>query len=181
MVDVNIAGSGLVSAGWWARTALQHLQELQHRCGQWRSTSAGSWATTMADHCHSRGTVSGNEGHRWVLVGSQRRGRCDPVLQHGGRSAATAYVGGLVGWNAGTVTQCYSTGAVSWHRIRMSAGWWGTTATGISGYCDGVFLGHPTSGQTTSDDGTGKTPSQYPGNTSRGCIPPARRHTIRCR
>ena len=57
---------------------------LQHRCGQWLvlCRRAGGGQRWCRDQCYSTGTVRGDEYD----------------------------VGGLVGINSGTVTQCYSTG-----------------------------------------------------------------------
>jgi len=68
------------------------------------------------------------------------------------------YVGGLVGLNAGTVTQCYSTGAVS------GTGQYSGPVGGLVGSNWGPvthsFWDTQTSGQTWSNGGTGKTTAE---------------------
>jgi hypothetical protein len=102
--------------------------------------------------CYSTGSVRGDSAVGG-LVG-QNRGR---VAASYSSSSVTGIddVGGLVGFNwGGEVTQCYSTGAVS-----------GTYGVGgLSGFGKAVstncFWDIQTSGQATSDGGTGKTTAE---------------------
>jgi hypothetical protein len=69
----------------------------------------------------------------------------------------SSYVGGLVGFHYGTVTQCYSTGVVS------GTGWAvGGLVGSILGpiVVTGSFWDIQTSGQATSDGGTGKNTAE---------------------
>jgi len=63
-------------------------------------------------------------------------------------------VGGLLGWNDGTVSNCYATGSVSGNE----------DVGGLLGWNDGTvstsFWDTQTSGQASSDGGTGKTTTQ---------------------
>lgn len=92
-------------------------------------------------------------------------------------------IGGLVGWNGGTIEDCYARGSVSGdgyvgglvgaqyfgsNAIRRSYSTGAVTGTGtIKGFCgydDGAiedcFWDTETSGQSTSDGGTGKTTAE---------------------
>ena len=88
VVDVNITGSGYYVGG------------------------LVGYNDGTVTQCYSTGAVSRAVRHVGGLVG-YNRWHCDPVLQHRCGQRQLGRVGGLVGCNGGTVTQCYSTGAVS--------------------------------------------------------------------
>jgi hypothetical protein len=153
VVDVNITGSGYFVGG---------------LVGISRGALIG---------CHSTGMVSGDEWDVGGLVGANagHLAQCYSACavsgydQVGGLTAQNStnatvthcystgtvsgghQVGGLVGMNFGAVTACYSTGAVN-----------GFTQVGglvgvVWGSVTGSFWDTQTSGQVTSDGGTGKT------------------------
>ena len=64
-------------------------------------------------------------------------------------------VGGLVGWNYGTVSNCYSTGSVT---ANEDVG--GLVGDNFKGNVSKSFWDTQTSGQATSDGGTGKTTAE---------------------
>ena len=80
----------------------------------------------------------------------------------------SSYVGGLVGKNVGTIADTYAIGAVS-------AGGGGTYVGGLVGMNDGViaksYWDTETSGQSSSDGGTGKTTAQLQGTLPAGFNP----------
>jgi len=105
--------------------------------------------------CYSTGAVSGNYdvgglvGENWGDVS-----QCNST----GVVSGDTHVGGLVGENAGPVVCCYSTGRISGNQSVGGLvgfrhwGDWGTTAA--------CFWDTQTSGQATSDEGTGKTTAE---------------------
>jgi hypothetical protein len=112
-----------------------------------------------ATQCYSTGAVS---GHARVggLVGCNVSGNVIQCYSTGVVDGNDS-VGGLVGYNdswlpgSGTVTQCYSTGAV---RGNSDVG--GLVGANTSGAVTQCFWDTQTSGQTTSDGGTGKTTAE---------------------
>ena len=66
-----------------------------------------------------------------------------------------SYIGGLVGYNRGTITTCYSTGSVI-------GAWYvgGLVGENDGGTVTACFWDKQTSGDTSSDGGTGKTTAQ---------------------
>jgi len=103
--------------------------------------------------CYSTGVVNGNR-RVGGLIGLNRGGvsHCYSTATVGGEQA----VGGLVGDNNtdGEVTHCYSTGRVS--GVQLVGGLVGWNPGDVT-YC---FWDTQTSGQDTSDGGTGKTTAQ---------------------
>jgi hypothetical protein len=69
-------------------------------------------------------------------------------------------VGGLVGWNNGTVSNCYSTGSVTANENEDVGGLLGDN---FKGNVSKSFWDIETSGQATSDGGTGKTTAEMQG------------------
>jgi hypothetical protein len=103
-------------------------------------------------HCYSTGAVSSTASSSWPagvggLVG-ENYGTVTQCYSTGAVSCTGWPVGGLVGYSSGIVTQCYSTGAVSGG---------GLVGYNEGGLVTGCFWDTQTSGQTTSDGGTGKT------------------------
>ncbi len=131
VVDVNITGSG-DSVG----------------------TLVGSKMGGTVTHCYCTGKVSGD----WYvggLVGQNYHGYLTQCYSTGSVTGGGS-VGGLVGGTyGGTVTHCYSTGAVSGNShvggLIGSIEWPAVTA---------CFWDTETSGQTTSEGGTGKTTAE---------------------
>ena len=105
---------------------------------------------------YSSGSVSGISGSAGGLVGAN--GDVGTVSNSYSTASVTSdnNVGGLVGMNAGTVSNSYSTGSVT-----GSSNVGGLV--GVNGYGGTVsnsFWDTQTSGQATSDGGTGKTTAQ---------------------
>ena len=70
-------------------------------------------------------------------------------------SSGQIWVGGLVGINYGNINNCYSAGAVTGNYYTG-----GLVGTNINGYINECLWDIQTSGQSTSDSGTGKTTSE---------------------
>jgi hypothetical protein len=140
-------------------------------------------AAAIIDDSYSAASVSGNQSGIGGLVGDNGAGTLSRSYSTGNVTGQTS-IGGLVGLNSeGTVSDCYSTGNVS---SNASAGglvgknvWGGTVSnsystgsvTGTSGVGGLVgsneestvgnsFWDIQTSGQSTSDGGTGKTTAE---------------------
>jgi len=118
----------------------------------------GHNAFATVTECYSTGVVGGTSGVGG-LVGDNGMDaaltRCYSTGAVSGRSS----VGGLLGFNSGAVTGCYSTGSVSGGSYvggLVGGHFEVTNATG----CFGCFWDIQTSGQATSDGGTGKTTAQ---------------------
>jgi hypothetical protein len=109
----------------------------------------------IVSRCCSTGVVrGGGQATTGGVVGSND----GTVIQCYSTAVVTGdgVVGGLVGANPwGTVTQCYSTGAV-----RGTGGYVGGLVGGDWGHVTASFWDIQTSGQTTSQGGTGKTTAQ---------------------
>jgi hypothetical protein len=112
--------------------------------------------------CCSSGTVSGTGGDDVGGLVGDNGGTVTDCYSTGAVSG-NSFVGGLVGQNSADVTHCYSTGAVS------STGWGvgglvGSNPTDESGETLGratvCFWDTQTSGQATSAGGTGKTTAE---------------------
>ncbi len=101
-------------------------------------------------HCYSTGTVSG--GHQVGGLVGMNFGDVTACYSTGAVNGFTQ-VGGLVGDNTsgGHVTHCYSTGAVTGGMLV------GGLVGVVWGSVTGSFWDIQTSGQVTSDGGTGKT------------------------
>jgi hypothetical protein len=112
------------------------------------------WNDGTISNCYSTGYVSGDDCVGG-LVGSNWDGTISNCYSTGSVNGSGYDVGGLVGYNfyGGTVSNCYSTGSVSGD----------DEVGGLVGYnFDGgtvsnSFWDIETSGQATSDGGTGKT------------------------
>ncbi len=107
-------------------------------------------------NCYATGSVTG--GHSGGMVGFNQ-GTVSNCYATGSVSGSE-YVGGLVGVNLDTVSNCYATGFVTG----------GTDVGGLVGYNSGTvtasFWDIETSGQATSDGGTGKTTAQMQTQTT---------------
>jgi hypothetical protein len=123
----------------------------------------GTFDTDSMSNCYSTGTVSGFL-HVGGLVGSSRFGcsisNCYSMGSVSGADPSGSWgIGGLVGVNGGSVSNCYSTGTVS--GSSGSGGIGGLVGDGdIDSSVSGSFWDIQTSGQTTSDGGTGKTTAE---------------------
>jgi len=117
----------------------------------------GSWVpeSGAVTQCYSTGTVSGL-GAAGGLIGqnSGNVSRCYSAATVSGGEA-----GGLVGCNwDGSVSECYSTGAISGaNELSTVGGLVGHWNDALMAAC---FWDTQTSGQTTSDGGTGKTTAE---------------------
>lgn len=106
--------------------------------------------------CSSTGTISGNH-NMGGLVGDNigffgGPARIENSYSHSSVLASGYETGGLVGWNAGEIHRCYSTGAVT-ENDDFNGGLVGANDGSVSeSYWD-----TETSGQNTSDGGSGKT------------------------
>jgi hypothetical protein len=103
--------------------------------------------------CYATCTVTGNSSVGG-LVGVNY-GSISNCYSTGAVSGTLYYVGGLVGYNGGSIINCYSTGAVSGF----------SNVGGLLGYNEGCsittsFWDVNTSGQATSDGGEGKTTAE---------------------
>lgn len=108
------------------------------------------WNDGTVSNSYSTGSVDGNDSVGG-LVGYNPIGATVSNSYSTSSTSGSSYVGGLVGWNHdGTVSNCYSIGTVS-----------GIDVGGLVGYNSGTvgnsFWDNQTSGQATSDGGTGKT------------------------
>jgi hypothetical protein len=103
-----------------------------------------------------RSYATGNlNGYEFVggLVGTTGSGTISDSYATGNASGSGDNVGGLVGYNAGTVTNSYSVGNVNGNIT-------GGLLVGSGGTVTTSFWDTQTSGQATSDGGTGKTTSE---------------------
>jgi hypothetical protein len=138
----------------------------------------GGHPITPVNNCYATGSVTGNK-YVGGLVGFHLEGTVSNCYATGS-VRGKSYVGGLVGENyAGTVNKCYSTGSVAGSEIigglvgdnyeegTVSNSFSTGSVTGdedvggLVGYSSGTvsssFWDTQTSGQATSDGGTGKT------------------------
>jgi hypothetical protein len=110
----------------------------------------------VVKYCYSTGTVRANSAVVGGLVG-ENFGTVTCCYSTGAVSGSQPWpwAGGLLGSNHGTVTYCYSTGAVS------GTGWYvGGLTCWSMGTITNCFWDTQTSGQTTSAGGTGKTTAE---------------------
>jgi uncharacterized repeat protein (TIGR02543 family) len=119
----------------------------------------GLVGSTFSDVDVSNSCFSGSvTGHRWVggLVAENYGGNVSNSYSVGDVAGDGGYVGNLVGLNLlGTVSDCYSAGTVS------AAEGAGSLIGGENqGTVNNSFWDTETSGQSTSDGGTGKTTSE---------------------
>jgi hypothetical protein len=131
-----------------------------------------NWATAVVTNCYSAGSVSGNECVGG-LAGSNSGGEITTCYS---ASSVTGdgIIGGLVGENAsflglGTITNCYARGTVSGNGLVGGLVGENTELVDFEldplvdfdwGTLSDSFWDIETSGQTTSDGGTGKTTVQ---------------------
>ncbi len=142
------------------------------------------WNYGIITNCYSAGSVSGN---RYVggLVGRSNHGTITNCYSTSSVTGGNWGVGGLVGYNpGGTITNCYATGSVSgnYYYVGGLVGWnrddskiTNSYSTGrVSGneyvgglvgksfrhYINDSFWDIDTSGQSSSDGGTGKTTAE---------------------
>jgi len=134
---------------------------------------------------YSTGNVTGNEcvgglvGNNWDTIS-----KCYST----GSVTGSTQVGGLVGWNYGTVSNCYATGSVTGiHWVGGLVGWNYDKSTVSNSYSCGNVTGDvkigglvgenystvsnsfwdtETSGQATSDGGTGKNTTEMKGTAT---------------
>ena len=101
-------------------------------------------------------TVSGSSGSYYAggLVGFNYGGSISNCYSTGAVSGSGYSVGGLVGLNSGSISNCYSTGTVS------GSQYVGGLVGRNSGSVGSSFWDTQTSGQITSNGGTGKTTAQ---------------------
>jgi len=115
----------------------------------------------IVNRCYSSGAVSG-ESSVGGLAGCNNGGTITDCYNTG-RVSGSSLVGGLVGWNGKTysrrqttvIAHCYSAGNVT---CTGKAG--GLAGSNYLGEVAACFWDTQTSGQTTSDGGTGKTTSE---------------------
>ena len=124
-------------------------------------------------------TGTGNQAAS--LVGYLKNGTITECYVEGGSISGNSAVGGLVGGNGGTITNCYSTGSVTGMGVYVGGLVGGNSGTITNCYSTGIVLGNSsvgglvggnggkvsisfwdieTSGQSTSDGGTGKTTAE---------------------
>jgi hypothetical protein len=115
------------------------------------------WNTDTVSNSYACGRVTG-DGNVAGLVGSN----LGTVSDSYSRCNVTGdwQVGGLVGWNNGTVSNCYSTGSVTANENEDVGGLLGDN---FKGNVSKSFWDIETSGQATSDGGTGKTTAEMQG------------------
>ena len=104
-------------------------------------------------YCYSTGSVTGSDCIGG-LVGENYHSTVSNSYSSANVTGASR-VGGLVGWNAGNVNDSYATGSVAGN---YSVG--GLVADNLWGAVANSFWDTETSGQATSDGGTGKTTAQ---------------------
>ena len=145
-VDVNIAGSGGPVGG------------LIGSNGYRRDRPGGN-----VTRCYSTGAVS-SQGSAGGLVGDNYFGTVTDCYATSTVVGGEGGVGGLAGFNVGTLRRCYSTGVVSGGWVAGGLVGLGEMESGRENPFWGVvtdsFWDTETSGQTTSDGGTGKTTAE---------------------
>jgi hypothetical protein len=115
---------------------------------------AGSISYASVAGCYASGSVAGT-AYTGGLVGCNQQGTVDNCYSSG-TVTGNSSVGGLVGYNQqGTVDNCYSSGAVTGG---SSAG--GLVGGSLGGSVSDSFWDTETSGQATSDGGTGLNTTQ---------------------
>ncbi|MHC4735504.1 MAG: GLUG motif-containing protein [Planctomycetota bacterium] len=108
----------------------------------------GSSSFGTISNCYAKGSASGVK-YVGGLAGWNRKGTISECYSRGGVSGTRNPVGGLVGGNRyGTITYSYSTGKVEFG---------GLVGENLLGSVSASFWDVNTSGQTTSNGGTGKT------------------------
>lgn len=121
----------------------------------WSGSYSGGSGISISD-CYSTGPVSGTSGVGGLVGGNNGESISNCYSTSAVTGGDSSYgLGGLVGWNEGDISNCYSMGAVSGY---MDVG--GLVGGNDSGSLVGSFWDTQTSGQTTSAGGTGKTTAQ---------------------
>lgn len=107
--------------------------------------------------CYVTGTVS---GYSYVggLAGFNYLAKTIYFCYAAAAVSGTDYVGGLAGWNNGLLTVCYATGAVKGANELSHTG--GLAGRNFSGTVTACFWDVQTSGQPSSEGGSGKTTDQ---------------------
>jgi len=166
VVDVNITGSGYYVGGLvgykFGGTVTQCYSTgavSGTDCVGGLVGNNGSWDTPGGNvtQCYSTGAVSG-DFYVGGLVGGNYEGTVTQCYSTGAVSGIDC-VGGLVGGNTGAVTCCYATGVVSGTEWSVG-GLVGLGYTHYHGYVKQSFWDMQTSGQSTSEGGTGKTTAE---------------------
>jgi hypothetical protein len=109
------------------------------------------WNTDTVSNSYSTGSRVTGDGNVAGLVGSNLGTVSDSYSSC--NVTGDWQVGGLVGWNNGTVSNCYSTGSVTANENEDVGGLVGDN---YEGNVSKSFWDIETSGQATSDGGTGK-------------------------
>jgi hypothetical protein len=154
----NSYSTGRVTGGWWVGgLAGYNSGTVTDSYSTGRVTGYGSvgglagWNKDTVTDSYSTGSVTGNRN-----VGGLAGHNSGNVSNSYSTGSVTGNrnVGGLVGWNEDTVSNSYSTGSVTGSNY----------VGGLMGYNSGTvsnsFWNTQTSGQATSDGGTGKTTAE---------------------
>jgi hypothetical protein len=122
-----------------------------------------SWGGTI-DNCYSSGDVSASGEYAFSgvggLVGENGYSGTITNCYASGSVTGTTNVGGLVSLNSGTITNCYATGSVLASGTEWQPGVGGGLVGENRGEVTHSFWDTQTSGQVTSDGGTGKTTAE---------------------
>ncbi len=118
---------------------------------------AGFVGVATIDQCYATGAVSGDRLNGGFVGYSAGAGAITNCYARGTVTSSGQYGGGFAGFNDNgfTIDDCYSTGAVS--AASSAGGFCGTNQAATITNC---FWDTETSGQATSDGGTGKTTAQ---------------------
>jgi WD40 repeat protein len=115
-------------------------------------------------NCYSSGDVSASGDYAYSgvggLVGENSWGGTITNCYSSGGVTGTTNVGGLVGRNYDTITNCYATGSVLASGTEWQPGVGGGLVGENRGEVTHSFWDTQTSGQVTSDGGTGKTTAE---------------------
>lgn len=163
VVDVNISGSGrfVGALAGYSEGYLTRCYSSGTVSGDWSVGGLVGASWNVLDQCHSLCAVTGG-GRIGGLVGSHNNATLTQCYSTGAVSGDYR-VGGLVGHNSAYVIRCHSTGAVSGSSSSSVGGLVGLDYDFNKFGWRGVrlsFWDTETSGQTTSDGGTGKTTAE---------------------
>jgi hypothetical protein len=149
--NVYVVGNNYVGGlvGWNYEGDVSNCYSTGLAWGDWYAGGLVGWNVGTVSSSYSTGHVNGSY-YAGGLVGFNW-GTVSNCYSTGPVSGVRDYVGGLVGCNGGTVSNSYSTGPVSGSDyVGGLVGFnWGTVSNS--------FWDTQTSGQATSDGGTGKT------------------------
>jgi len=109
------------------------------------------------DKCYATGAVTVGDDYGGGFVGNIDNGIVSDCYARGSVTVTDVAAGGFAGMCYGTLDNCYSTGAVSSEGVQWVGGFCGSGAEVRMTNC---FWDTQTSGQSTSDGGTGKTTAQ---------------------